>query len=454
MSEEALVIIYTQVYNTKPYLDQCVSSVLAQTYKNFKYRILDNGSTDGSITLLEQYAAQDERIELIRQEENRRFPYFEYWGDPEPGTFFTILDSDDWWEPNYLEKLMKFQKDNDLDIAITGTVNYFEAVQQERLMRKSNQPVVFSLEIFAQHYPDLWMFPSTQWGSVMKAEIFRREYINDLLEKTFSYGKDTLMMLRVLDRCQRIGIDDSVLYHYRIHNNSISTTYKSNRFEGDLAYYQNIRDFLEKHRALDPAKDEWLKRVHIVSLKKTMKVLLNAKLLPKDKLSECAQIASHPLTKYVLETKCEERNEWFAIASAITEKSLQEGRAADAEPMKQVLELLSPDCYRSLSAENMPLFAKNPLLRKALMQNSRQEMQRQLLDWIRQKRFAKQFDLGKMLAGLIPEDSLLYGIEDTYFFRTYADACMKVLQQGSDQESWADDPEVQEMLQAMKDLEK
>ena len=62
------ITIYTQVYNTKPFLERCLSSVVNQTFGNFDYILIDNGCTDGSSEILRQYAKKDQRIKLIRME--------------------------------------------------------------------------------------------------------------------------------------------------------------------------------------------------------------------------------------------------------------------------------------------------------------------------------------------------------------------------------------------------
>lgn len=65
---EPKIIVYTRAYNTKPYLRQCIESVLNQTYSNFIYIIVDNGCTDGSSEIIEEYAGKDDRIRRIRFE--------------------------------------------------------------------------------------------------------------------------------------------------------------------------------------------------------------------------------------------------------------------------------------------------------------------------------------------------------------------------------------------------
>lgn len=79
MNNSPLITVYTQVYNTKESdLRTCIESVLNQTYQNIEYFILDNGSTDGSCAILEEYAKKDSRIHLFRFEKNIiRFRYTE-----------------------------------------------------------------------------------------------------------------------------------------------------------------------------------------------------------------------------------------------------------------------------------------------------------------------------------------------------------------------------------------
>ena len=113
------ITIYTQAYNTKSYLDQCVSSVLSQTYTDFEYLLLDNGCTDGSSEILEQYAKRDQRIHLIKFEKNQRGQRLTLTNQYATGEYYAVLDSDDWWELDYLERLIGFLECNSLDLAVT-----------------------------------------------------------------------------------------------------------------------------------------------------------------------------------------------------------------------------------------------------------------------------------------------------------------------------------------------
>ncbi len=423
------ITIFTRVYNTKEYLRQCVSSVLTQSFSDFEYVIVDNGSTDGSSDLLEDFAASDKRIQLIRKKENRIGPWaLEMTIDLAKGQYFTVLDSDDWWEPNYLERLIGFLEDNHLDLAVTGTCQYFEKTQTSQVMRKLQCPIILSQQEFAQNYPYLWTFPSTVWGSIIKTKLIYNADVTDVLSANHFYGGDTMIMLQYIKQCSRIGIDDSALYHYRIHPKSISYQYNPRRFDANVAYYEQIKDFLELHHTLDDFKQGWLQQVHLKSMDDTLRVLADAKLSEDERIAECARIAAHPLTPFVLTNDCPERADWYILMWQIVLRAMDSGALSGSESLRRTLERLAPHCWRGIGPENCGLFAKEPSLLEALVQDDAARMAGIVMEWIAHKRYVKQYDLGGLVCGLLPAGSPLRGIADARFYMKYAPACRLILQ--------------------------
>lgn len=240
------VTVYTQVYNAERYVKQCIRSVLNQTFTDFEYIVVDSASTDGSSEILDALAKGDPRIRLIRLQENQPYAQFNITEQYATGKYYASIDHDDWWEPNYIERLLAFIEDFNLDLAMTGTVSYFEATHAHSVLRKVDVPLVFTLHEFAQRYPQFWAFPSTRWASLMPLSLFLklREAYGRGEESRLDYGGDTVFMLDCLNNCRRIGIDNSALYHYRIHKASQTFQYNVRRFDANIICYQNIFDFL------------------------------------------------------------------------------------------------------------------------------------------------------------------------------------------------------------------
>ena len=66
-----MITIYTQAYNVEPYIEQCIKSVISQTYHDFEWLLIENGSTDGTRDIIRKYAQLDGRIKVEYFEQNR-----------------------------------------------------------------------------------------------------------------------------------------------------------------------------------------------------------------------------------------------------------------------------------------------------------------------------------------------------------------------------------------------
>jgi len=416
-----------QAYNTKLYLEQCLNSVLSQTYSDWKFILVDNGCTDGSSRILHDFAEKDNRVQLIRYEENQQGFWHRLIRNFAVGNYLTFIDSDDWWEPDFLERLIVFLNENHLDFAVTGTISYIESTHTHTVLRQLERPCHFSIAQFAQQYPVYWVFPSTVWGSILKMPIYLKSDFSALEGAPYPYGSDTMTMLQYMKQCTNIGIDNSALYHYRIHPQSVTYQYNPRRFDANVACYEQIREFLELHHTFDPPKQEWLKLVHLSSMLVTLNLLKSSALSSNEKLAECARIAEHPLTAVALTNRCNEREQWLSHMWEIVFTSIRRATEISAENLRIVLLRLAPSCAAAISPTSLGLFVRETGLQRSLQEDDREQLTYQILSLILQKQYIKQYDLGQLLCDLLPENSLLHGISDTRFFQEYADICRFIL---------------------------
>ena len=362
MQQAKKVTIYTQVYKAEPYLKQCIESVLMQAYTNFEYILVDNASPDRCGEIIDHYAAQDKRIIPIHLARNQS-PMYSLTTQYGTGDYFASIDADDWWEKDYLERLVFFLEENDLDLAITGSISHFEQDGSEKVLRKLNSPLALTRQQFARNYPELWTFPSTVWGNVMKMTVFEGFIIQGQQPISTPYGSDTLNMLKHLVLCDKIGIDNTAMYHYRIHPKSVSFQYNPLRFDGNILYYEAIREFLEQHNTFDEKKQEWLKQVHITSMNETLALLYESSLSVAEKAAECVRVAEHPLTAHALTADCDGRNKWYSLMHLIVSQST--GRATTKTEEKQIqkiLQLVAPNCASAFFLKYRNLYAAESVL--------------------------------------------------------------------------------------------
>ena len=105
---EKLVSIVMPVYNAEKFLAKAIESVLGQTYRNFELFVIDDCSKDSSLHIAQTYEAQDNRIRVLKNEKNLNVAKTRNYGIQEAtGEFIALLDSDDIWDPQKLERQME-----------------------------------------------------------------------------------------------------------------------------------------------------------------------------------------------------------------------------------------------------------------------------------------------------------------------------------------------------------
>ena len=125
-----LVSVIVTVYNTAPYLGRCLESLLNQTLREIEIVVVDDASSDGSLAIVEEYAARDERIKVIALPENTPggtgIPS-NRGIDTARGEYIGFTDGDDWADPRMFEILYRASRDGQADIAVGNFSLYDDA---------------------------------------------------------------------------------------------------------------------------------------------------------------------------------------------------------------------------------------------------------------------------------------------------------------------------------------
>ena len=117
-----LISIIMAAYNAEKTIEQAINSVLNQTYPNFELLVVNDCSTDKTAALVEAVAKKDNRVRLISNKKNSGVSYTRKHGLEETrGEWIAILDSDDAWKPEKLEKQIALQEKTNADLLFTGS---------------------------------------------------------------------------------------------------------------------------------------------------------------------------------------------------------------------------------------------------------------------------------------------------------------------------------------------
>ena len=222
-----MVSILVPVYNSAPYLQECVQSLTGQTYRDLQIVLINDGSTDDSWTLMKQLAKADNRIEVYSQSNSGVAATRNRLLEKARGEFILFVDSDDWIDLDTVETLMREQKKEDFDIVMfqIGAV----AMQDCTCTQEE------AVKLFLKH---------TSFRGSLCDKLIRSDLINGLsIDQTVSYGEDALMVWQVLQRARSVRWLHNQFYHYRVNMNSLSRrSFNGRKFSAYTTWDSICRD--------------------------------------------------------------------------------------------------------------------------------------------------------------------------------------------------------------------
>ena len=294
------VIIFTQAYNAQNTLKRTIKSVLSQTYTNWVWYIVDNGSNDATGGIVQEYASRDSRIIPLKNEQNNVWKtgngITEIISEHFDSDYVCWIDADDTYKPDFLKKLTDYAMENELDLVASG--NDFIDAKTDTVVgvRVLNHHLVIENEGFSKYFTLYHQFTRTYWAKIFSVSVLRR-YESQRVPAV-SYGWDTLFTQEMFRNVKRAGILAESLYEYYVSPKSVSYHWDSKRIASDRILHKMAHDFLvEKCGTVIPRNEEFLLIVYMKAIKDTLNVLLNAKISENEKLTGILDIFSHEYTK-------------------------------------------------------------------------------------------------------------------------------------------------------------
>lgn len=255
-----LVSVIVPVYNVRPYLEQCLESVVAQTYQNLEILVIDDGSTDGSGEVCDQFAENDSRIRVVHQENKGLGAARNVGLNLATGLVISFLDSDDAFLSNAIEKALNAMIETHADIALfksksvktEGRMNLEDIVDVVASPRI--QKGVYSREEALQNLADgrinmaIWnkIYSTARWGSLRFPEGVAYE--------------DYRTTIRIFDKATKTVVLDEPLILYRRRPGSITATSSIQNVQDLNVAFSHLDEFVRSHTP-DLFSDETLQNV-------------------------------------------------------------------------------------------------------------------------------------------------------------------------------------------------
>lgn len=222
------VSIIIPCYNVEKYLRECLDSVVNQTLREIQIICVDDGSTDGSLDIIQEYAAADPRIVVVTGPNGGYGKAMNKGLDRAEGTFVGIVESDDFVEPNMFEMLYEAAAANDLDVAKAGFYQYSTTPQVKNVPVRTLAEIVGG-RVFCpmtgfrrldKKVAFFKVMPSI-WAGIYRREFIRQNNIRFNPTPGASY-QDVGFCFKVWARAKRVQVLNACLLHYRVDNSQSS----------------------------------------------------------------------------------------------------------------------------------------------------------------------------------------------------------------------------------------
>lgn len=227
MNNFPLISLIIPCYNAEQTLERCLNSVVQQSYNNLEIIIVDDGSTDGTSKIYEDFQSKDERIVVFRQENSGVSKARNKGIKAAKGEYICFVDSDDWVEKNYCTELYHLLVTENADIAIVeasyededGNVIFNKPISDEKVFDGKRALALLLEDKVIQSHP---------WGKLYKAVFLK----NISFPENLKCFEDYSTLFKIFDKAVKVVKSNNELYHYIQHEKSLS-----HNLSPETAYY-------------------------------------------------------------------------------------------------------------------------------------------------------------------------------------------------------------------------
>ena len=247
-----LISIIVPVWNVELYLSECVESILSQTYTNIELILIDDGSTDGSGIICDKYKLEDNRVKVYHCENSGVSHARNYGVEMANGQWISFVDSDDWLEKSFIEKIIEEGNYKNGDVYISG--GHFKEYENKTIEWKCFTNKVITDEDEKELLVAKMLAPLSvringcktaplgePWAKLYKKEFLLASGIR--FDEKFHPYEDVLFHYEIFRKASAIVGSDIIGYHYRYTDGSSTNRYKPQ-------YVKMMNDFILRTKSM------------------------------------------------------------------------------------------------------------------------------------------------------------------------------------------------------------
>lgn len=259
-----LISIIIPVYNVAPFLHRCLDSVLHQTYPNLEIILIDDGSTDNSPAICDEYASEYSNIRTIHKANGGVSIARNLGINEAKGEYISFIDSDDTVEP----KMIEVMYNNAISRNVLLSCCQLDVIDIDDTYRKLDKGRIglYTKDEILKCYFTNQFIKDQMYGPVNK--LIHKSLLKTIYFKPYRLGEDILFIFELLQKCDKVYIDELRGYHY-IHRagSAMTSSFSEKKLDYIYAGEEMIQISRKECPYLTPAVEVWLYRHVIVTLR-------------------------------------------------------------------------------------------------------------------------------------------------------------------------------------------
>lgn len=256
-SSNPKVSIIVPAYNVEKYIEQCMDSLINQTYNNIEIIIVNDGSKDNTLKILNNYLKEDKRICVIDQKNKGVSAARNTALDIAKGEYVVFVDSDDWLELDFCKKMINAALDTHADIVMCGYIREYNgrslpkgAYNGRKEINSEDEIIEIRRKLFGPigkelNHPDRINIYASLWCKIYKMDLIKNIRIRDLDE--IGICEDGFFNTEVMKAVKKITYINEFLYHYRKveGGNSLTQKFEKNVLNREIKFYNCQKKVIE-----------------------------------------------------------------------------------------------------------------------------------------------------------------------------------------------------------------
>lgn len=258
------ISVIIPIYNVEKYIEECLNSVLGQTFYDIEIICINDGSTDKSADILDRFANNDTRIKAIHQENSGYGSAVNNGIRQASGEYLAIVEPDDFIEKDMYEKLYKQADRFQSDICKCGFYQYNSSkalnLQNKKWIHDNQDISTFPADktFTLKEYPIMLCFHASVWSCLYRTEFLKNNQIRFNETKGASY-QDFPFMVETMSKAQKISVVQDYLYHWRVEpNQNSSSKSKDQKLMIMLKQCEKCKNILKEQNIYESTKEEIL----------------------------------------------------------------------------------------------------------------------------------------------------------------------------------------------------